>query len=119
MTPSVSGARTEQAMPVDGAHRDDLLPLGAAHEHLDRPAGRAPPQRLVELYLRRDADAIHGHDVIAAPESRGPRRARLVEAVHDDAAVIVGRGVEAEPRAWASAHHAAGADELVLDGEEL
>src|SRR5205823_13990986 len=118
MPPSVSGARTEQAMPIDRAHRNHLHAVGAAHQHLDRLAGLAAPERLVELLLRGDADAVDADDLVAAAEAGRPRGAGLVETLHEHAAVL-GGGVEPEPRTRPPADHAPGADQLVLHRQEL
>src|SRR6185436_521651 len=118
MSPSVSGARTEQAMPIDRAHGNHLHAVGAANLHLDGLTGLAAPQRLVELLLRGHALAVHADDLVATAEPGRPRGAGLVEAVHEHAALL-GGGVEPEPGARPPAHHAARADQLVLHGQEL
>src|SRR5947208_6763194 len=118
MRGSVSVRGAEQAMPVDGAHGYHAHALLAAHRDLDRVAGPPPPERLVELLLRGDADAVDAHDLIALAEARRARGAGLVEAVHEHAPLL-GCGVEPEPRPRPAAHHAAGRDQLVLHGQEL
>src|SRR5438067_4320787 len=118
MGASVSGGRAEQAMPIDGPHGDHPHAVRAAHRDLDRLAGLPPPQRLVELLLGAHADAVDADDLVPHPEAGRPRRTRLVEAVHHDPAGL-GRRVEPQPRARPAAHHTAGADQLVLDGQQL
>src|SRR5258706_4998215 len=107
MSPSVSGGRSEQAMPIDRAHGNHLHPVGAAHLDLDGLAGLPPPERLVELLLRGDADAVDTDDLVAAAEAGRARGPGLVEAVHEDPAVLGGGGIEPQPRPRPAAHHAA------------
>src|ERR1700756_1032109 len=118
MKASVSGRLQVQLMPIDGADADRLHVSAAADRDPDRVAGLAPPQRLVELLLRADVDAVDADDVIAALEARRPGGAGLVEAVDDHASALGGR-VEPEPRPRRAAQHATNRDQLVLDGEEL
>src|SRR5712692_1351617 len=118
MEASVSGPLLIEPMPIDRADADDLHARAALHRHVDRVAGLALPQRLVELLLRADVDAVDADDLVAALEAGGAGGTGLVEAVDDDAP-LPGRRVEAEPRPRAAAHHPAGRDQLVLDGEEL
>src|SRR5689334_13061594 len=96
MTASVSGGCAEQPMPVDRAHRNDPHAVVAADRDLDGVAGLPPPQRLVELLLRGHGDAVDADNLVAHLEARRAGRARLVEAVDDDAPGLGGR-VEAEP----------------------
>src|SRR5207248_6787352 len=75
------------------------------------------PQRLVELLLRADVDAVYADDAIAALEARARGGADRGEAVDGDAAPVR-RGVEAEPRTRHATLHAPRRDQLVLHGQE-
>src|SRR5215510_14869664 len=75
---------TVERVAVHRAHGNDALGVATAHGHVDGVAGAAPPQPLVEFFLGRDAHAVHADDAIAAPQSRRPRGAGLVEPVDDD-----------------------------------
>src|SRR4029450_10836228 len=81
MSPSVSGGRSEQAMSIDRAHGNHLQPVSAPHLDLDRLAGLAPPERLVEMLRRDDGHPGDSDDLVAAAESGRARGPGLVEAV--------------------------------------
>src|SRR5262247_2031226 len=70
-----------ERVAVHRTHGDDTLGFATAYGHVDGVAGAPPPQPLVEFFLGRDTHAIHADDAIAAPESRRPRGAGVVEPV--------------------------------------
>src|SRR5919197_5096297 len=106
--------RPVQHRAIDGAHGNDAHRVFTVHRALDGVAALPPPHLLVELFLRPHADAVHADDAIALAEPGAPRGSALVESVDEDASGLRPR-VQADPRSWTSAHHAAGRDDLVLD----
>src|SRR5262245_22361527 len=110
-------ADPEQTVAIDRLDLDHVDAGLALHGHADHVAGAATPELLVELLLRGDGHAVDADDTVAATEAgvaRGPERRETV----DDDGTVARHGVEPEPGARRTAHHAPGGEELVLHGDE-